>query len=437
MTPDLVFQKSLRTFLNRYHAIFFFLIISISAGISFYLFEEIAYLLPLWITAIGFGSYYLAVWITSADAIFEKHDRFLMINLYAKNLNINRTLNIQLSDIRGFSLDQITRGSHAILIYLNDSSYLKFSVLRHKEALELEAYLSTFLIRLSKDTHPKFKNFSSAYLYAMKRVFPFLVITIVLTFLIVSYLHFSNPATFVICTVLNLICWFIMVRNPVKKAFFRFGAFYFFSNLFIYLSPLLAIVIWWKVAEIRSEPLRLSKPHELITKRPNLFYRFDYAVTNPNVIIASNYLISKNLSSKKKTFSVTHYFTTPLSSVDSIRINGRYNIWLLKTFKQEISKSLTAQLKFRLIQDYHVKTKEKFKNLFSRKPNFYKQNFKDLQATQLLYGNVNAANVNYILIPHWESLQIYKNNELKEVTLFFAAITILNLVGCIFIAINR
>lgn len=308
---------------------------------------------------------------------------------------------------------------------------------RYKEAIKLEAYLSTFLNRLTVDTHPKYPIFLSAFAFAVKKVVLFLIITTAFSFIVVEHFLFSNLLAFIICTCFNITSWLFLIRNPIKKALFRFGSFYVLTNLFIYLTPLLTIVIWWKTAEIRSKPISFKKPHELIAKRPYLFYQFDQIVINPKVIDVSTYIISKNSSQRERTFSVTHYFATPLASVDSIRVNGRYNIWLVKTFEQKIRKDLTAELKSNLIQHFHNKTKTEFEYLSNTAPAFYKNNFNDRIANQLLYGNPNASKQNYILVPHWEKIQVYKNEQLREIYLFVTAIMVLSLIGCIFIAVNR
>lgn len=430
-------RQSLKTFLNDYHLVFFILIASILFIIGFCLFPKPNPYSAVLLTTLGFGSYYLAIWISGAEANFTHDEQSLEVTLFARNLNIYRTLYIPLADVRGFGLEQITRGSYGIIIYLTNSDYHKFSVRKYEEAIELEAYLSTFLNKLTKDTHPKYPNFLSAFAFAIKKVAFFLFITIAFAFSIVEYVKFSNLFTFIFCVCFNVTVWLFIIRKPIKKALFRFGSFYHFPNLFIYLAPLLAIIICWKTEEIRSKPISLKKPHELIAKRPYSFYQFDQTVINPKIIDISTYIISGNSNQRERTFSVTHYFATPLASLDSIRVNGRYNIWLVKTFKQKIRKDLGAELKTNLIQHFHNKTKTEFEYLFNTAPVFYKNNFNDRIANQLLYGSPNASKQNYILVPHWEKIQVYKNEQLSEIYLLVIAIIISSLVGCIFIAVNR
>ncbi|WP_293787656.1 hypothetical protein [uncultured Pedobacter sp.] len=430
-------RQTLKTFLNDYHLIFSLLIASTAAIIGLSLLSEFQAWSAVLVTALGFGIYYLAMWICSAEANFTHDEQTLEVTLFARNLNIYRTLHIPLATVRGFGLEQITRGSYSIIIYLANSDYHKFSVRRYSEAIELEAYLSTFLNKLTKDTHPKYPDFLSGFAFAIKKVAFFLIITTIFAFIIVEYAKFSNFLTFILCACFNITAWLFIIRKPIKKALFRFGAFYVFPNLFIYLAPLLAIIICWKTEEIRSKPISFKKPHELIAERPYLFYRFDRTVINPKIIDVSTYVISTNSNSRERTFNVTHYFATPLASVDSIRVNGRYNIWLVKTFKQKIRKDLGVELRSNLIQHFHNETKIEFENLFRIIPAFYKNNFNDRIANQLLYGNLNASKQNYILVPHWEEIQVYKNEQLKEIYLLVTAIIILSLVGCIFIAVNR
>jgi len=430
-------RQNLKTFLNDYHLIFFLLITSISALTGFCLLSKFHEWSAVLVTALGFSIYYLSIWISGAEANFIHNEQLLEVTLFAKNLNIYRKLHIQLASVRGFGLEQITRGSYSIIIYLANGDYRKFSVRRHKEAIELEAYLATFLNKLTKDTHPKYPNFLSAFAFAIKKVALFLITTTVFSFIVVEYFKLSDLTVFIFCICFNIISWLFLIRKPIKKALFRFGSFNVFTNFFIYLTPLLAIVIWWKTAEIRSKPISFKKPHELIVKRPYLFYRFDQNVINPKVIDVSTYVISNNSSRRERTFKVIHYFATPLASVDSIRVNGRYNIWLVKTFEQKIRKDLSMELRSNLIQHFHNKTKVEFENLCRTAPAFYKNNFNDRIASQLLYGSLNASKQNYILAPHWEEIQVYKNEQLREIYLLLTPIIILSLVGCIFIAVNR
>ena len=437
MSAEFEPQKTMKTFLNDYHLIFFILTIAILAPFSFYFLKGNSELIAFLAVCFGFGAYYFSGRIASAETTFSEESGKFQIKQYAKNLNITRNYNINLSDIRGFSIDDVTRGNKALFIYLNNTEYFKFSIRKVKESEEISAYLSTFINQLSKDTNPNFKSFFRAYLFALKKVSTFLIFAIIITVLIIHYLPFHSSTLFVICLISNIVTWMLTVRNPVKKMFFRFGAFYFFSNIFIYLSPLLAIIIYRKVLEISTEPLKLSKPHELISKPTHLFYKFDTTVINPNKIQASTYSISKNSSSKDRFFKITHYFATPMASVDSIRINAKYNLWLVKTFDQKIRKNLNQQLKSNLIQDFHLRYKRKFDSLFNQRPKFYVQDFQNSTAHLLLAGNANAAGNKYILIPHWEQIEIYKNGLQKDVFYFILAIIALNFVGCIFIAINR
>ncbi|WP_316808495.1 hypothetical protein [Pedobacter agri] len=427
----------MKTFLNDFHLVFFLLTIAILAPFCIYFLKDNKELIAFISVCFGFGAYYFSVWIASAETTFSVEGGEFQIMQYARSLNITRNYSINLSNIRGFSIDDVTRGNKALFIYLDNTEYFKFSFRKVKESEEIKTYLATFINPLSIDTNPNFKSFFQAYLFAVKKVMIFLVLAISLTVFITHYLPFQGYTLVITCLISNVVIWMLTVRKPVKKMFFRYGAFYFFSNVFIYLSPLLAILIYRKVLEIKTEPLKLSKPHELIFKPAHLFYQFDKTVINPNEIQASTYSVSKNSSSRDRFFKVTHYFATPVASVDSIRINARYNLWLVKTFDQKIRKDLDQQLKSNLIQDFHIRYRSKFDSLLNNRPEFYVGDFYNMTAHQLLAGNANATVNNYILIPHWEKIETYKNELQKEVLYLLMAILSLNFLGCVFIAINR
>lgn len=384
-------------------------------------------------------SFFIATFITRADTTLSTSDGFLHIHQYCRSLNITHQFEIPLSNIRGFAINEVTRGSRALFIYLNDFDYHKFPLVSFDE----EMGLATFLRKLAKEIHnssnPLFPTFGSAYVFALKRtgIFVLLYLTIALPIYKYAIDHtLSDGYLFFGTIALSIPIWWFIVRQPVKRHYFRHGAFFWLSNLFIYLSVLLLIPIKNEATNYFSKPVHLAQPSQLFAKAPSIFYTFDQTSFGPDSVLIDDYEIG-NSSSKSRIFPVNHYFVTPLGNGEPIRRNGVYDLWLVKKYRQKIEKSNSYDAQQTLIHEFHQETEKQFMAIFNENPVFYKAEFNNRDIYRLISSSLNFNRRTVILEPHWESLASYRKEILGGMLLAIAGIIGANLLGCIFIAINR
>ncbi|MEE1945972.1 hypothetical protein VRU48_12700 [Pedobacter sp. KR3-3] len=383
------------------------------------------------------ASYFIATFITRADTTLSISNGFLHIHQHCKPLNITREFEMPLSNIRGFAINEVTRGSRALFIYLNDFDYHKFPLLNFDEEMGLASFLRKLLKEIHSSSNPLFPTFGSAYVFALKRTGIFLLLYLAIALPIFKYAidhDFSDSDLFFGTIALSLPIWWFIVRQPVKRHYFRFGAFFWFSNFVIYLSVLILIPIKNDAINYFSKPAHLAQPSQLFAKAPSLLYTFDKVSFGPDSVLISDYNEGSN---KGLSVPVRHHFVTPLGNGEPIKGNGVYDLWLVQEYKQDIEKSNPEDVQQTQIHEFHQETEKQFIATFSEKPTFYEAGFDNRNIYRLISSSLNYSRRSVILEPHWETLAAYRKELLKDILLAIAGIIGANLLGCLFIAINR
>jgi len=396
---------------------------------------------PILIVVLAFLSYYALRYALSCQTTIEVRDEILTINQYNKNFNISIAIEVPLNEIRGYEINQVTKGSTALFIYTNSFNYYKFSIMRTNDELTIQNYLDVFIKKLNNKSNPLFPSFFAAYLFAVKRS----TIYILLCAIPISGIFFITgrrmtcfPNNFIFPILsfsIAIVLWWIIIRIPVKRHYFRFGAFYWFSNFLFYTSMFIIYPLFIIISEIKENPMVLTYPFEIIKSKHSHLFLIKKVSYNPSLILLDDYQANPNV--KGKSFPVTHHFLTPLGSGDSIRTNSLYNLWLYKTYEQYVEKSMIEETKRELISNFHIRSKEGFINALSAQPRFYTLVEQDDRISSILNSSYNFSKPGIIIKPHWETVSAYKKALQKEMLLLILAIIVMNLVGCIFIAINR
>jgi len=396
---------------------------------------------PILIIVFSFLSYYALRYALSCETTIEVMDDILTINQCNSTFDISIAIDIHLNEVRGYEINQVTKGSTALFIYTNSFSYYKFSLMRTKDELTIQNYLGTFIKKLDSKTNPLFSSFLTAYLFAFKRS----IIYIILSATAIAGLFFiverqtiwpSNKFVFPFLSfIISTALWYIIIRIPVKRNYFRFGAFYWFSNFLFYTSMFVMYPLLIKITEIRENPITFNHPYEMLKSKHSGLFLIKKVSYNPNLILLYDYQENPNV--KGKSFPVTHHFLTPLGSGDSIKTNGLYNLWLFKTYEQYVKKSLMEQTKREEIFNFHIQSKQEFIESLNTQPNFYTLVEQDDRINWLLNPSSNFSKSGIIIEPHWETMSEYKRALQKQMLFLILAIVMMNLVGCIFIAIHR
>jgi len=396
---------------------------------------------PILIAVFGFLSYYALRYALSCQTTIEVVDEILTINQYNKTFDISIAIDIPLNEVRGYEINQVTKSSTALFIYTNSFNYYKFSLMRMKDEITIQNYLGAFIKKLDSKTNPLFSSFSTAYLFAFKRS----IIYIILSATAIAGLFFivegqtiwhSNKFIFPFLSfIISASLWYIIIRIPVKRNYFRFGAFYWFSNFLFYTSMFVMYPLLIKISEIRENPITLNYAYEMIKSKHSGVFLINKVSYNPNLILLNDYQENPNV--KGKNFPVTHHFLTPLGSGDIIKTNGLYNLWLFKTYEQYVKKSLMEQTKREEIFNFHIQSKQAFIESLHTQPNFYTLVDQDANISWLLNPSYNFSKPSIIIEPHWETIAEYKRALQKQMLFLILVIIVMNLMGCIFIAINR
>ena len=398
------------------------------------------YLHPILITVFGFGVYYLLLYKISCPTTIKIDDRSLTITQDSNLLNYTKTISLELEEIRGFEVNEVTRGNYALIIYANSSKYYKYSIIRSKDQESIQSHLQTHLKNLTYKTNPQYISWISAYLFALKRCLIFVLSSGLLIsatyFISIQSGIFKNniPAYVISASIISIILWWQLVQIPVKKNSFRFGAFYWFSNIFIYASAIVFIPMLLKYSEIKEVPISLTSISQLYKQKPSSLFFLENAKYDPDKTL----LYGNEVHNRKSVnFKLAHTFLTPLIGNDKFKINELPKWWLIKTYDQYIKKSLPNQVKENMAYDFYKQSEAKLIKSFESPAKFYKATATDYRALMILRRN-NYVIINVTIIePHWEELSVYKFEKQKELIWCILAIVILNLVGSIFISVYR
>lgn len=388
-----------------------------------------------------FISYYLSRYFCRASTSFEYLDNnTIVISRYCKTLNISDSFSINIDEVRGFEISEVTRGNRALFLYFIDFNFIKLSLTKIDDELVVENFLTQKLTRISKKSNPFFKKFGSAYWFALKQCIIFLALSIPISCLLIwqhKVLHLSLFIAGVIISLISIMLWIFTVNKPTKRNYFRFAAFYWLSNFMIYLSPLLLFPIYFLAEQRAEKPLNLQNPFEILVKPPATLYELKDVNYNPNEVIISKYFWGSR-SGKSLKQSVYHYFATPITEKQPIVTNGLYNIWLSIKFTQSVYKRDDGDVKEAQALNYQSNLKRRFINLFTNKPTFYKALFNDNMAYQTVYKSQSASKYNNIVLePHWESLDEYRQDLMNRMLMLLGGILLANAIGCLIIAYNR
>lgn len=383
------------------------------------------------------AAYFLTRYLCRAETTLVYNNDLLIIERFCKPLNISEEYHVYLHEIRGFEIAEVTRGSMAIVLYLTNFECKRFSLTNFEGGIQAEKILKKKLVAITKANNINFSSFGKAYWFAVKKCSVFLLISLPLAFLLIDNkqtLQLSSLVLVISVFIIPVVIWFYSINKPVKINQFRFGAFYWFSNFMIYLSPLVLFPIHVKYSDYNEVPLKLTDPYEIKRAAPAELYKFDAVSYNPQQVMVSDYVYGSR-SSRGAKFQVRHYLLTPITGGQPIIENGIYEIWLTKIFIQSMRKRDPSHVQH--AKEYQDNAKGEFVALFSKKPIFYKSMFKNREAYQTLIGHKNTARSNIVLEPHWETLKEYRADLILDILLLLAAIFVANLIGCIIIAVNR
>lgn len=432
-------SKSFKSVLGKWHLVFF-LIAFVIIGLFSTLFFNGA-IIALIIFLEGVVIYFLTWWLCKSTATVEVNRFNLTVSNFCKTLNVTEKKEFPVSDIRGFEIAEKTKGNESLFIYLKDFSCHDVYVSKIDDQFVLENFLSQDLKKINKDSNPKFSNFWSAYWFVLKRCFLFLAVCLpISTFVIIAnqqenFYHSNAIISFILVPLISMLSWYFLFNKPVRNNYFRFGAFFWFSNFVFYLSPLLLFLIIGINNERIAKPITVNHINEIVHLPSHKFYFIKDINYNPSKLNISNYYVGS--SGKSKYIPVHHYYLTPATNTTKIDSNNSYGTWLVKSFTQSIDKRDEENEKIKQANSYHTEGKTKFIALFNNKPSFYKEKFDDERAYQTLQGKNNVARRNIILEPFWETLDAYKHEILMKVFWITLLMFGVNILWCLFIASNR
>lgn len=396
--------------------------------------------MPYIFTALGFGTFYLTRYLLKSTTILSISEGNLLITQDNRFLNITQELSIAIENLRGYEVNEVTKGFNALFIYDQFFNHYKYSISSVKDQLAIDEYLKLHLTKLDKNSNPLFGSFFSAFLFAIKQMFIF----IILSFSVVATLYFlnqkhqfwSSSTPFFICSFLvGFLFWWMIIRLQSKRKYFRFGAYYWLISLFFYTSPMLIFPLLSDWTRIQEQLIVVNHPQQLLAHEDHHLFTIKGVRFNPNLMTLSD--LKTGSGNRNGTFPVTHYFVTPLEEGTQIKLSPKYDFWLSKTYNQKVKSSNGPITREKLITSFHEKSQIQFINSFQKDPVFYKIAKLNKDISQLIDYHVNVAKKHIVLEPHWESLIAYREKIQDEMILLIAFLIVLNLIGCVIIAVNR
>ncbi|MES2417170.1 MAG: hypothetical protein V4541_03230 [Bacteroidota bacterium] len=395
---------------------------------------------PILIVIMGFIIFYVSRYLTSSLTTLKISNGLLVITQNNSLFKIDKILSLPIEELRGYEINQVTRGNNALFLYTNSFNYDKYSLLKISDELAVEAYLAKYLKKIDKNSNPLFGSFLSAFLFALKNSFLF----IALSFGIMAGLYFSNTKYqfgisstlfFIFSLLTGFIMWWFIIRLQAQRKYFRFGAYYWLSACFFYISTLLFYPLLNNWVDTRETIISVNRPDHILSYQNHSLFKINKASVAPNLILLSN--ANFGLSNRNGTFPVTHHFITPLGGGKQINRQAHYNFWLGQDYMQKIKSSNGPITRKRFIDSFHQAAKDQFIKSLQKPPVFYKITKYNKDIASLLWYSPNATKLVIVLAPHWESVTSYRKAIQKEIATQIAFIIALNLVGCIIVALNR
>lgn len=359
-----------------------------------------------------------------------------------------KTLTISNQNVYGFEIAKSKQFTY-LIIYENNLDYYKYRIKNTYEELEIKSLLSVFFKELNKNNNPNYKTFWKAFWFVIFKVFLCSLITS-LTFLAIiltkyEVLYHKLP---IFCVVLLPImafalCWWLFIYKPIRKKQFRYFGFSPINSLFLLISIILIIPIWFNIQNLRTKPVTINQTERLLNyPKTKLFYISDIHYKLNDVLLYT-YKIG-TYSSKSFKRPVYHLFTTPITLEDSTNTTKSFNFWLGVEYTQRINKFSNKDKRADLIRDFGQQSKSKFITAFQKKPTFYEilysdlnSKFDDKDAYHLVKSSFYAKTPTIILEPHWESMNTYRKNLLQAIFWCAVGIMVFNIFSAIIISNNR
>ena len=434
--PLITFKSTL----NRWHNLIFAVSLSLLAFLMLALFNfKLLPISAMILIAAGFLLYFGTRYLAQCQTTIEVNDELLAIEQCNEFFKRTETFKIPLNQLRGYEVRETSKGDYSLFLYDQSFHYYKYPLFRINDQLAVDSYLQRHLTKLDKDKNPRFASFSSAFLFVIRNY----IIFIGLCLLSITTLYFQNikhqfwngdMPTVLFSILIGLSLWWLLIRKQTKRNYFRYGAYFWFSGIFLYLPPLAFIPALSNYIKHEEEPIHLEYTFNIAEHSSGNLFRIDNVSYNPDTIMYAD--IQARAPGRSMKFAVDHAFVTPIGSGDRIRSNGIYSYWLVKTYTQSIKKLTNSITRREMIENFHRQSVLAFKKSFQRKPVFYHITRKSEKIRWLIQTSKNA-NLGIVMVPHWETLESYRKGIRNQIAMFIAFVLVLNLFGCIAVAINR
>lgn len=399
--------------------------------------------------ALCVAAHYLAIYLTKSRTIISLENGLLTIKQTENKLKKEGAVIIDISNIRGFEIAQL-KNRESLVIYQHDNKYYRYRIYKIYDSLKIKTFLANEIKELTVNNNLNFKNYGAAFLFALKQVFLFTCL-IVLLFYSTIFITNNDQLLFkdykliyiAVFLAITIICWLLVISLPAQKKQIRYYGFAFFGNFFfLLLSIAVMIPMYLKIKEFKQEPLSVLNVNDILNHPKNkLFYIKNTHYTPQGTLFYRPFVTQPSRSMKLK---VEHTFVIPIISPTENQSIQIINFWLVKEYVQSIRKALDSASKEKLLRDFAIQAHDKLINEFRKKPTFYKVLYNDLssdrghiQAYELIHSSRIANSLTVILEPHWESITTYKQNIRFEILGLAIIMILFNIIAAVIIALNR
>ncbi|RYG20853.1 MAG: hypothetical protein EOO07_04170 [Chitinophagaceae bacterium] len=396
----------------------------------------------------GFGSYFLANYLTKSDTHFSFEYGTLTIEQNNNKVKKDMRRQFELSAIRGYEISEL-KNTRSLIIYLNDYSYYKYPLYSIDESLELKTLLCDKITSLTVKNNPNFSSFCSAFSFAIVRVFisSLLVISLVYGGMRVSddyQWRYADHKFLIISAflIISTLAWKFIVSIPSKRKNIRHMGFALQSFYFLGISFIIILPASIKMSELEEQPIALSRVDEIFHHPKKELFYIQHTSYTPERILFYKPLVKKGGRSNK--FIVEHLFITPITSPTAKQPIQVINFWLTLKYVQRIPKALPLETKESMLNTFGLQAKAKLIHQLQKKPQFFKVVYNDVNqiknynaAYELVKSSGISNRPTVILDPHWEALESYKNKLKLAIFWMCLGMICLNVIAAVVIAVYR
>jgi len=185
------------------------------------------------------GSYFTSYLLVRGYTEISVHEDEFLITTNFKLIRKSENHVLLINECRGYEIRETQKAQTDLMLYKKDFEIFRYPINKLEERHKIDLFLFAHLSKLTALNNPKYKTYGHALWFAIKRAGLLLFTTFLLLAGLIAINSFSHfPPFFLVGAVLvySIPLWWYIVKEPLKKAYFRFNAFSAVTSMFIFFS---------------------------------------------------------------------------------------------------------------------------------------------------------------------------------------------------------